>query len=196
LDGYTVDHFAADAVAFLDAAGIKHATLVGHSFGSVVARRVAEVYPERVTRLVLISSAITADNEVLREVAQAIQELEDPIPLEFAREFQASTLHIPVPESFFDTLVTESRKASARVWRETLAGLLAADDATQLARIVAPTLIVWGENDGLFASRAEQERLAATIPGARLTIYSDTGHSPNWERPERVARDIQAFVAQ
>jgi pimeloyl-ACP methyl ester carboxylesterase len=39
-----------------------------------------------------------------------------------------------------------------------------------------------------------QQRLAAAIPGAQLTVYPETGHSPNWERPERVAADLERFV--
>ena len=35
----------------------------------------------------------------------------------------------------------------------------------------------------------------ATLPAARLTVYEETGHCPNWERPEQVAADIVAFIA-
>jgi non-heme chloroperoxidase len=42
---YTVEDFAADVVAFLDAVGVGRATLVGHSGSCLVARRVAEVHP-------------------------------------------------------------------------------------------------------------------------------------------------------
>jgi non-heme chloroperoxidase len=194
-DGYTIDHFVADAVAFLDAVGLARVTLVGHSFGSFVARRVAEVHPERVAGLVLIGSALTPDNEVTREVLEVAQSLEEGlVPLEFVREFQASTLHISVPEAFFEGLVAESRKAPARVWRSSFDNLLTFDDADQLGSITAPSLIIWGDHDGLFPLE-QQERLAATIPGAQLTIYPESGHSPNWERPERLAADLQTFLA-
>jgi pimeloyl-ACP methyl ester carboxylesterase len=43
-------------------------------------------------------------------------------------------------------------------------------------------------------SREEQDRFIAALPGARLMIYEDTGHCPNWERPEKVAADIVAFA--
>jgi non-heme chloroperoxidase len=192
--GYSIDRFAADAVAFLDAVGVGRATLVGHSMGSFIARRVAEARPERVGRLVLIGSAVTPVNEVTREVQEAVRDLEDPIPPEFVREFQASAIHVPVPEPFFEGLVAESLKAPARVWRGALDGLLAFDDAAELGRIAAPTLIVWGDHDGLFAASEEQKRLASAIPGARLAVYAETGHCPNWERPERVAAELEAFV--
>jgi non-heme chloroperoxidase len=192
--GYSIDQFAADIVAFLDAVGVGRATLVGHSMGSFIARRAAETRPERVGRLVLIGSAVTPVNEVTREVQEAVRDLEDPIPPEFVREFQASTIQVPVPEPFFEGLVAESLKAPARVWQSALDGVVAFDDAAGLGGIAAPTLIVWGDHDGLFASSEEQKRLASAIPGARLAVYAGTGHSPNWERPERVAADLEAFM--
>ena len=73
--------------------------------------------------------------------------------------------------------------------------MVAADDADQLGRIAAPTLLLWGERDPLFP-REEQERLAAAIPDARLTVYAETGHALHWERSERVAADLDAFVRE
>lgn len=193
--GYAIDDFAADTVAFLDVLGIGEATLVGHSMGTFVARRVAELHPQRVRRLVLIGTAVRTDNGVLREVAELVRELPETVPVEFTREFQAGTLYAPVPDDFFDALVAESRKAPARVWRKVIDGLLAFDDAQQLADIVAPTLILGGQHDALF-SVAEQTALAAAIPAARLTLYPDAGHSPNWEHPAKVAADLDAFIRQ
>jgi len=71
--------------------------------------------------------------------------------------------------------------------------LLAYEDVELLARIVSPTLLIWGEKDALFP-REDQDRLIGAISGARLTIYPETGHCPNWERPEQVAADLQAFL--
>jgi non-heme chloroperoxidase len=192
---YAIDDFAADVPAFLDAVGLERATIVGHSFGTFVARRTAEVHPERVERLVLIGSAVTTTNEVMLEVQASLQHLRDPVPVEFAREFQSSTAHVPLPERFFERIVAESLKLPARLWREVFEGLLAFNDEDQLSRITAPTLIMWGDRDGLF-SREEQDRLAAAIPDTELSVYRDTGHCPNWERPDNVAADLDRFMRE
>lgn len=192
-DGYRIDDLAADAAALLAAVDIPAATVVGHSMGSFVARRLARLAPGRVHRLVLIGTAVTADNAALREVAEQIRVLPDPVPEDFIREFAADTVHLPIPEPFLDGLVAESRKAPAWVWRAVLDGLLAFDDTAALGSIAVPTLILGGEQDALF-SVAEQAALAAGIPGARLVLYPDTGHCPNWERPERVAAHLDHFI--
>jgi pimeloyl-ACP methyl ester carboxylesterase len=163
--------------------------------GTFVALRVAEVRPERVARLVLIGSGWSGDIPVLREVQTALRDLPDPVPAEFAREFQSSTVHAPVPPEFFERIVSESLKLPARLWRAVLDGILAYEDSDRLGRIAARTLVIWGERDALFP-RQDQDRLVAAIPGARLTIYTDTGHCPNWERPEKVAADVDAFIQE
>jgi pimeloyl-ACP methyl ester carboxylesterase len=100
---------------------------------------------------------------------------------------------VPIPEAFFDQIIKESLKLPAPLWRAAFDGLLAYDDAAKLGGIAAPTLLIWGSRDGLF-SRDDQDRLLAAIPHASLNVYADTGHCPNWERPERVAADIAAFM--
>lgn len=191
--GYEIASLASDVRAFLDAVGVERATVVGHSFGSFVARQFAIACPERVARLVLIGSGLTALNPVTREVQATLRDLPDPVPAAFAREFQAGTVHLPVPEAFFERIIFESMKLPGPLWRELLDQLLAYEDVTQLARIAAPTLIMWGDRDALFA-REDQDRLVAAIPDATLQIYRDTGHCPNWERPEAVAADLAAFM--
>jgi pimeloyl-ACP methyl ester carboxylesterase len=62
--GYGIPDLAADVVAFLDALKIDRATLVGHSFGSFVARQVAIGAPERIERLVLIGTGFPDSSPV------------------------------------------------------------------------------------------------------------------------------------
>ena len=54
-------------------------------------------------------------------------------------------------------------------------------------------LIIWGDRDELL-SREQQEDLADAIPDSQLVAYENTGHLVLWEQPERVARDLTAFV--
>ena len=73
--------------------------------------------------------------------------------------------------------------------------LLAFDDRDELHTITAPTLLLWGDRDAIFP-RKDQDGLVGAIPGARLKVYAETGHCPNWERPQEVAADLMAFMTQ
>jgi non-heme chloroperoxidase len=92
-----------------------------------------------------------------------------------------------------DRVVAESLKLPARVWRDTLTGMLAGDAKSRLGNIKAPTLIIWGDKETIFP-RSEQDALLTAIPNAVLNVYPETGHSPHWENPERFAKDLALFL--
>lgn len=192
-DGYAMGDFAADAAAVLDALGIERATVVGHSMGSLVAQRLALDHPRLVARLVLVGSAAKGRNENVLALRADVVPLSDPVPRAFARKFQLSAMHAPVPETFVDEVVAASCKLPAHLWRSVLDNILAFDTAAELPRLRCPTLIVWGDQDSLFG-REDQDSLLAAIPDARLVTYPETGHCPNWERPDWFARDLLAFA--
>jgi non-heme chloroperoxidase len=192
---YTPQDFAADVDAFMDALGIEEATVVGASTGALFGQRLALDYLRRISRLVLIG-AQTPANEDIAGLVKEVRALEDPVPPEFVRGFQESTIYQPVPEEFLDTVVSESLKLPARVWIDYLEQAVLSIDhdyVLGMRKIEAPTLMLWGEQDPLFP-REEQERLAAAIPGARLKVYPDTGHAVHWDRPEWVVRDLEEFM--
>src|SRR3712207_5191044 len=153
----------------MDAVGVEEATVVGASTGALFAQRVALSYPRRVNRLVLVG-AQTPANEAIMGLREEVRALEDPVPPEFVRAFQESTIYQPVPPEFLDTVVSESLKLPARVWRdymEQAALSIDHDYVLPLREIEVPTLILWGKQAALFP-REEQERLAAAVAGATL----------------------------
>ena len=191
---YTPEDFATDVDTFMNAVGIAEATVVGASTGALFAQRVALSYPNRVSRLVMIGAQTPANEDVMGLVEE-MRALEDPVPPEFVRGFQESTIYQPVPQEFLDTVVSESLKLPARVWRDYLEQAVLSIDSDYvlaLREIEAPTLMLWGEQDPLFP-REEQERLAGAIPNATLKVYPETGHAVHWDRPEWVVRDLEEF---
>jgi len=62
-----------------------------------------------------------------------------------------------------------------------------------LQRIRAPTLLLWGEKDGMIPFTNAQDYLKA-IPGAKLVAYPDLGHVPFEEAPAEALPPLRAFL--
>ena len=190
---YALKQFAEDVLAFMDAVNVNKATVVGHSMGSFVAQHVAAIAPERVNKLVLVGSATKIRNNVVSDLHREINTLTDPVPEKFILDFQTGVAFQPLPQDFLKGVVKESRKLPARVWQEVMTQMLSPEADVQLAKIKAPTLIIWGDKEQIFP-RSEQDALVALLKNSLLKVYPDTGHAPNWERPERFAKDLQEFL--
>lgn len=192
--GYRFQDYAADVATFMDALGVEAAVVVGHSLGSAVAQRFAVDYPDRVRGLVLIAAfASLPKSPVPRELSEVVATMQDPVDPGFVREFQESTLAQPVPQAFFETIVQESLKLPTDVWRAAVAGVLQGDFSEALGAIRAPTLLVWGDADGMVPG-TDQDALTAAIAGSRLVVYAGAGHGLHWEEPERFASDLVRFI--
>ena len=193
-DGYTIAGFASDVSAFMDELAIDAAVVVGHSSHGLVAQRFAIDEPERTLGLVSIAAPATVrDKQGLRDLVTELATVTDPLDPNYVREFQAGTFTLPISEAFVEAVLSETLKVPAHVWRACFEGLLDEDVSPQRHRIRLPTLLLWGDEDPL-VGRAEQEAMLAQIAHAALVVYPGVGHSPQWEVPERVARDLAAFV--
>jgi len=193
--GYRTRDFAADIAALLDALGIRQAVIVGHCMGGYVAQRFAIDPPERTRGLVLAATRSTwYDHPDVRTLAEAVAGLTDPVDPVFVREFQLSTLAQPVSPQYVDTVVAESLKLPARVWRSLFDECLAPADHpdAELGRIGAPALVVCGDRDSLALD--QQEGLVAAIPAAVLKTYPRAGHALHWEQPRLFATDVAAWI--
>ena len=92
-----------------------------------------------------------------------------------------------------ETLVRESLKVPAHVWKETFIGFLEDNSSEKLDKIKAPTLIVWGDHDTVIP-KSDQETFVDKITDSRLVVYPGAGHALYCEKPERLASDLVAFI--
>lgn len=194
--GYTQRDFAADVGAFMERLNLRHVTLVGHSLGSFVAQAVALEDRGRIARLVLIGSGPggLGTPEIRAEAQAMFRGVRSPTDAGFARDFQMSVVHAPVPAPFMERMYDQIVRAAPHMWALAAEAIYSADTAAALPRIKVPTLLVWGDKDPLLL-RADQEALLARLPNARLVAFPGNGHTPHWEDPERFAKELIAFAS-
>jgi len=192
--GYSMDGLAGDALALLDALGIARAHVCGLSIGGMMAQRLAATAPERVHGLILCDTAgLIGPPSVWADRIAAIR----------ARGM-ASIAEGVMTRWFTERFRTERpdqiRGYVAMLGRTTEDGYIGcamairdADLRADNARIVAPTLVVVGDQD-LATPPALARELADSIPGARFALLRDAAHIPCVERPAELAALIDDFL--
>jgi pimeloyl-ACP methyl ester carboxylesterase len=85
------------------------------------------------------------------------------------------------------------RACSPAMYASMLGHMLDADDRLPaLTGVRVPTLVLVGEQDALLVEPSR--RMAAAIPGARLEVVPDAGHSPQQENPAAWSKALTSFL--
>jgi pimeloyl-ACP methyl ester carboxylesterase len=174
-------------VAFLDAAGLEQAVLVGHSMGGAIAMDVVLRYPARVAGLALVATGARL------RVAPAI--------LEGIRQDKEATVRLIAEWSYGPEVTAEMVRLGRRQMVETpvdvLYGDFAACDAFdvmgRLGEIETPTLVVCGTKDRMTPLKYSIY-LLDQIPGATLHQVEGAGHMVMVEKPQAVVQPLEAFL--
>src|SRR5262245_13521295 len=192
----TMDTYAADVAALLDALGVDRAVVGGVSMGGYIAFAFRRLFPDRVRGLVLVDTrpgADSADGKKAR--ADAIARARSSGAAAIAAGMLPKMLGSGSSPEF-------ARSLSELMSRQPVEGVVAAlgamrdrpDSTPDLARIAVPTLIVTGTDDALVPP-SEADAMAKAIAGAQLVRIPGAGHLPNFETPGAFNEAVRAFVA-
>jgi pimeloyl-ACP methyl ester carboxylesterase len=187
----------------MDGAGLKQAALCGISFGGAVAARFAAEFPDRVTRLVIVSSPGPGWR------ASDVQASYVARPFRSLPAFAAGALTRVTPEivSALDTwsarlgfalrygFTAVRYPSKPHLMAERVRLLEGLNLAGDCARITAPTLVVTGEPDlDRVVPVASTRRYADLIANARYVMMDKTGHQGVLTQPQRFAALVSDFV--
>lgn len=194
---------ADDLAAVLQRIDAHPADVVGYSFGARVALALAIRHPEVIERLILESPSAGVDDPIARARRRALDErwarmLEHDGIEAFAEAWEAEPIfatrrRLPpdVREGLRQIVLANDPRGLAASLRGAGQGSMEGVTA-HLPNLRQPTLVVAGELDD--AGRSRATGLAAAVPGARLVIVPDAGHSPHLEAPEAFRRLVLAFL--
>jgi len=198
-------------LALLDSLGLSRVAVVAHDVGGGVAVHLAAAAPERVAALVLLDTPLHTEvwpvplvrAQTLPFVGETHGTLMRLVPALGHRALLASLGRGLVATEF--TPKSLHHYAAPLLSADGVRGMLAIARAAdpqavqQAFELVAadppPSLVLWAERDAWF-STAYGRRVAGELRGASYVEVADAGHFLPEDRPERVAEEIEGFLAE
>ncbi|HBS05900.1 MAG TPA: hypothetical protein DEA96_13100 [Leptospiraceae bacterium] len=190
---YSIRNQAETLHAFLQKLELDSVFLAGNSMGGHISAAFTLMHPEQVRKLILINAAgLRVDDPVPYKPSEA--------PLRTVEDFDKSIGEMfkqkPwIPQAFKVHFVENSMRNFSwlnRMRRDIREG----EDyiLNQRAKdITTQTLILWGDSDTV-VSPAHAQVWSRLLPNSTLIILDQTGHAPQYERPEDTARVLKSFL--
>lgn len=184
-------------ISLLDAVGVTSAALVGHSGGSLVALETAARQPSRVSRLVLVGTAIPM--RVSDELLDATRD-DEPAAIDminiWSHSGYAQKPSSPGPGFW---VVGQNKRLMERMKPGVLHADFAACNAygnglVAAAQVRCPTLLILGRRDVMTPLRATKS-LRDAIPSAEVVEVDAAGHALMSEAPDEVLDALRAFLS-
>jgi pimeloyl-ACP methyl ester carboxylesterase len=181
---------------FYQTLNIERATLVGNSMGGWIAAIFATSFPEKVDRLVLADATGYApppgfDYKSLYGLNTSTRE---GMKLMVGKVLFNKSLNTDAMINQF--MAQRMTAGDGYTINSLIESVIRGEDfleSKQLQQIKAPTLIVWGREDGL-TLLAEGERLKKDIPNSKLVVFDQCGHFPQIEKASEFNAAVLEFL--
>lgn len=212
LGDYSLGAHAASLRDLLDALDVPSATVVGHSLGGGIAMQLAYLFPERVDRLVLVSSGGLGREltPLLRAATLPGSELVLPVLASgWLHGVGDSALRLwrrvglpavsPSSTQAWQSLTSLADADTRRAFLATSRSVIDAGGQTVSARsrlsglTAREVLLIWGAGDRMIPS-SHLEAARAELPHSRVEILPRSGHFPHLDEPDRFAAVLADFV--
>ncbi|OVA08344.1 Alpha/beta hydrolase fold-1 [Macleaya cordata] len=188
----------------LEKLGVKWYSVMGTSYGGFVAYHMARMWPKRVEKVIIASSAVNMrrrENEELIEKAK-VERIEDLMLPSKAAQLRVSMSLAVFKRPFFlpdfvlndiiHTLLSENREEKIQL----LKGLtLGKDDTLQISPLQQEVLIVWGEHDKIFPLEKAFELKELLGDKVSMEVIKKTAHAPQQENPKQFNSIVRKFLS-
>jgi pimeloyl-ACP methyl ester carboxylesterase len=202
-NNYTIEHYAEVVIAVLDKLRVKKSVLAGNSLGGYIAWATAVLYPERVSKIILVdASGYPFKSESL---PLAFKLSKNPIASRLLKNVLPKSLVKKSVENVYGNpdLVTSElvdryydlalRKGNRNALKERFKQTVPGDLAKKISTINVPTLIIWGRKDKLIPIKLAM-KFKKDIINSQLVIFDDLGHVPHEENPQATVAVVKKFL--
>ncbi|MBI2271801.1 MAG: alpha/beta hydrolase [Bacteroidetes bacterium] len=193
------DQHAADIFGLINSLNINKISLIGISYGSLVAQHFALNYPEKVDKLILLST-FAHKTPYYEAVELAWQKTLDSggyalmfdvmLPMVLGENYFEHPL---IPIDTLRTMRQAMNKDPEALKKLMQATQQRADYREKLKAIKNPTIIIHGEKDMLLLVHMGKA-VADSIPGSRFEIIGGAGHTLNLEATHQTIKLITGFI--
>jgi pimeloyl-ACP methyl ester carboxylesterase len=205
--GYSMEDQGRLVALALGELQVQGAVVVGHSMGFDVATALASESSELVDRLVNIDDApdpsfqserILAELSFTPVIGQALRRIapdfaiEDGYEQAFAPGYDLGDFADQVVDDYRATTYTSYDRSGTEA--DDYRNELPLDERVRDAAV--PLLVIFGEHDQFYDDPNAAAEAYGDVPGARITIIPEAGHSPNVEKPAETSRLILRFAAK
>lgn len=180
----TLKDYAEFVHDFLVKNEIENPTIIGHSFGGAVSAKLALLYSQNISKLVLVGASAVREPQRKMILIKKMADIVRPILSEKAKKMILK---------FFGYHNTDYAKIEKPELRETFKNIIKENLTSELPKIMIPTLVIWGEDD-TETPLAEGKKIAQNIPGAKLVIIKNAGHFAFLKKPNEFVNLIKDFI--
>jgi proline iminopeptidase len=206
---YSHEQWAADVDGLREWAGAEQIVVAGGSYGGFIALEYAVRYPERVAAIILRDTSPDGSN---LELAYENARNQDRVEINwdnFDRYWSGNISDdedlkarwaeiIPLYGFEYDPVASAAR-VEAGIYRHEAHNWCLQnnwpvyDVKQQLPAVTAPTLVTVGRTDWV-TPVSSSETIASLMPNAEMVVFERSGHSPQFDEPERFQAVIREFV--
>lgn len=195
---FSIDVFAKDLVLFVEQLGLQKVVLCGISMGGYIALRAYELFPERISGMILCDTHSLADDNAAKQkrfdsIQAVLTHGRRPFAIGFIEKVFAGPSLEKEPEAVL-LIKSSIRRNSLSSICSTLLALAARTDTTAvLKQINCPSLLIRGREDRITAHE-DMQVLAKGIKGSTFVEMEDCGHLPNLEAPQAFNKLLVDFM--
>jgi pimeloyl-ACP methyl ester carboxylesterase len=212
LSGYNIRQHADDILGIIEHFAFEKVIYMGHSLGALIGVCFAAVYPERLSRLILVDGGADVDPRVYDKIRPAIERLDTVFP-DFATYLNEmkknpffSEWNEYIEQYFYADVEhrpdgTVCSKASKQAILEEVKALEQTSINAFHEKIQAPMLLLWAPDsfkDGktFMVTKEKGEKLAASLPNSRFVAIEDANHySIILSKYSQLVSEIKDFLA-